>query len=254
MILVDFRNWSYGKLDFSSNTQKELLQRDFESILNVGHFDVLDLGNVKPFDFSNLFFENLDTLAISPVKNMSNYYETIDAVVELKNKEVVDYTEAADEEVFFYGVNSLIAHLGAEIALCGINEFTDESLFEEYCEDFELTPFSFDLPEGMFTRDIALFAGNTLLICLEYLKDKKLKKDLFSFLKNNDLEMVTFTKNQAERDVFNMKYIEGKLLITEKVNLLLTADQKEKLRELSIEVLKLPFLDKVGVSLRNIII
>lgn len=255
MILIDFRNWIFDKsLGFLPNAQKELLQRDFDTLTKNTNFKILDLGAVKPLSISNLFFKNKEQIAVSPLKNIETYYEAIDKVLETENKGTIDYTEAAEEEIYFYGQNSLVSHLASEIALCGINENTDESLFEEYCEDFELTPFSFDLPDDILTSDMACFVGNTLLICLAYIKDKKVKKDLFSLLKANRISTITFTKEQVEHGVFDMKPVGDKLILTQKAYDVFTEDQKNALLEIKTEIIKIPFLEKAGIKLRDIIL
>ena len=253
MILIDFRNWVFDKtLGFLPNAQKELLQRDFDDLRNAANFETLDLGTIRTLSISDLFFKDEEQIAVSPVNNIQDYYAVIDKVLEVETKEIIDYTEAAEEEIYFYGSNSLVVHLNSEIALCGINEKADESLFEEYCEDFELTPFSFDLPDDIQTSDIACFVGNTLLICLAYIKDKKVKKDLFSLLKANEISTITFTKEQVENGVFDIKYVGKKLLISKKAFDLLTTEQKQAFSDA--EIVKVPFLEKAGVKLRDIIL
>ncbi|MGY5355605.1 arginine deiminase-related protein [Wenyingzhuangia sp. IMCC45467] len=253
MILIDFRNWIFDKsLGFLPNAQKQLLQMDFDALTKLFNFDILDLGVVMPFSVSDLFFKNKEQIAVSAVKSVSSYYEIIDLILEKENKEIVDYTQATEEEVYFYGQNSLVAHFETEIALCGINQFTDESLFEEYCEDFELTPFSFNLPDDLLTRDVACFVGNTLWICLDYITDKKDRKQLFSILKNHGIKTVTFTKEQVVKGVFDLKSVDGKLLISKKSFDLFTETQKAFLPD--IEIVDCTFLEKAGIKLRDIIL
>lgn len=253
MVLVDFRKWSFGDLSYLPDSQKELLQRDFKTLNSIGDFKVIDFKK-REILISDLFLENKEVVAVSSVNNLSDYFKTIDVVLEKKNKEVIDYTDAADEEVYFYGSNSLVAHHTAEIGICGVNKNSDESLFEEYCEDFELTPFSFELPEGIFTSDIAFFTINKLFICLDYIQDKKEKKQLFSILKSSGIELVSFTKEQVEQKVFNMKLLEdGHLLILQSTYDLFTEKQKAAMLDLDIEIIKLPFLEEVGVSLNQLL-
>ena len=255
MILIDFRNWIFDKsLDFLPNAKKELLQRDFDALTKITDFNVLDLGAIKPFSISSLFFKNEKQVAVSAIKNIIEYYEIIDNVLEIENKEVVDYSEAAEEDVYFYGSNSLVAHLNSEIASCGINGSSDESLFEEYCEDFEFTPFSFDIPEEITTSDIAFFIGNTLLICLEYITDKKVKKQLFSLLKQNGIKIVTFTKKQVKEGVLDLKCVKEKLLISKKAFDLFSTEQQKEISDLNIEVINKSFLQKTEIRLREIIL
>ena len=257
MILIDFKSWVLNSSkDLLPNARKELLTRDFETILSAGNFNVLNLGDHKSIDISALFFENGNCIAVSAIQNIADFYEDIDRILEQKQKEVIDYTEAAEEDVFFYGSNSLVAHIEKEIAISGINKYSDESLFEEYCEDFELTPFSFDLSDEYFTSDIALFVGNLLLICSELITDKKVKKQLFTTLKKQDITIVKISKDQVRLGVLDMKFItyDNILLITKKTNGLLSTQQKEQLKEFNLKVLEVPFLEKNDIKLRNIIL
>lgn len=254
MVLIDFRNWSFENFGYLPNAKSELLRRDFNSIKESINIDVLDLGSLEPFKFNSLFFENTNTIAVSPLKNIESVYASINSLLEAKNKEVMDYTEAAEEDVYFYGKNSLIAHLGSEIALCGINTLSDESLFEEYCEDFELTPFSFDITDEFLTSDFALFIGNTLLICLEFIKDKKTKKDLFSILKQQNIDVITLTKSQIESGITNIKLVGETLLITKKSYDLFTENQKQQLENFTIKIIDVPFLEKAKLTLSDVIV
>lgn len=252
MVLIDFRSWEFKGSGFLPNAEKELLKRDFEAISSKAEFQILEVERTEALCLSSLFFENASDIAVSSIQHIEKYYKVIDAVLSKKDKEVIDYTEAGEEEVYFYGADSLVAHLNTEVALCGINTLTDESLFEEYCEDFELTPFSFDLPEGVFTSDVAFFANNKLLICLEYIKDKKQKKQLTSLLKKNGIELVAFTKAQVDEKVLNVKMLNnGRLLILNSAYDLFTEKQKEAV--LDVEVIELPFLEKAGVQLKDIL-
>lgn len=254
-MLVDFRSWVFDeKLGVLPNAQKELLQREFNALKTIIDDDILEVREMKPFSIADLFFENSETIAVSPVKKIEHFYGLIDQVLEIRQKEVIDYTAAVKEQVYFCGAAGLVVHLTSEIALCGVNSKADESLFEEYCEDFELTPFSFDLPEGLVTSDVALFVEDTLLICLEYILDKKMKKDLFSFLKANNIRTVVLTKEQILKGVLDIKFINNKLLMAKYVNNVLTDQQKEDLGVFKTEVLKLPFLEKAGIKLRDVIL
>ncbi|MEN8765536.1 arginine deiminase-related protein [Wenyingzhuangia sp.] len=253
MILLDFRHWAFDQvLGCLPDTQIELLQKDFDMLLKVEEFKILDLIVGKPLSISSLFFKNESQIAISPIENLPG--GLIDVVLELEDKAVVDYSGAAREEVYFHGQNSLVSHQLKEIALCGVNAFTDESLFEEYCEDFELTPFCFDLPDNLLTRDIACFVDDILLICWEYIEDKKVKKQLFSILKSNGIKVITVTKNQVSQGILNMSLLNGKLLITQEAFCLFTEKQKQEISKQDIEVVPLPFLERLGLKLRDIIL
>lgn len=254
MILVDFRGWEFKtQTAYLPNAQKELLQRDFDALKNIQDFNIVK--SPVQAKLSDLFFKNNHTIAVSPVNNIKHFYETLDTVLEIEDKEVIDYTEAAEEEVYFYGNNSLVAHHVLEIGICGINRNSDESLFEEYCEDFELSPFSFDLPEGLMTSDIAFFANNKLLMCLEFVKDKKAKKQLISLLKSAGIELVSFTKQQVEKGVFNAKLLNSdKMVIAQNAYDLFTEKQKEAILGIDLKIVELPFLEATEIQLRDLIL
>ncbi|MGY5351874.1 arginine deiminase-related protein [Wenyingzhuangia sp. IMCC45533] len=254
MLLLDFRNWKIQNLGIIPNTQTALLKKDFEVLKNILKTNVLKTVTEKPLSLSSLFFENSHTVAVSAVRNLKSYYGLIDEVLDVKNKELIDYTEAIKEEVFFYGSESLVAHPSSEIALAGINQKTDESLFEEYCEDFELTPFSFDLPDGLFTRDIACFLGTTLLVCLDYISDKKTKKSLLANLKINGIDIITVSKEQVSMGILNFTVINDTVLMPKSVIEIFTTVQLNKLSEIEIIELSLSFLDQANIKLRDVII
>ncbi|MGY6649668.1 arginine deiminase-related protein [Wenyingzhuangia sp. IMCC45574] len=254
MILLDFRNWEFTtQQKYLPNAQTKLVQADFDTLSEIGDFTILKTA--IPVSLSDLFLKNEGTIAVSSVKGIERFYETFDAVLEIENKEVVDYTEAAEEEVYFYGSSSLVANHPFEIGICGVNSKADESLFEEYCEDFELNPFSFDLPESLDTADIAFFVESRLFMCLDYVKDKKLKKQLFSLLKSNGIELVTFTKEQVEQGVFNMLLLKnGRLVIVKTAYDLFTEKQKTAISDLKLQIVELPFLEEANVKLRAILL
>ncbi len=255
MILLDFRNWEVeSSLQMLQNTQKALLKKDFDTLLAVIAVGVVDLGKVEAYTFSNLFFENGNSIAVSSVKNVASFYKSIDTIIDAKQKEIIDYTEASEEAVYFYGTNSLVANLHCEIGICGVNSLSDESLFEEYCEDFELTPFSFDLPEGLYTSDIAVFVNNTLFICLDFITDKKNKKALLNLVKAKGIRVIAVQKTQVEKGVLNMKFVNNTLVITTTAYALLTDTQKKELIDFSVKQVSLPFLDRIGIRLRDIIL
>ncbi|WP_010137162.1 arginine deiminase-related protein [Ochrovirga pacifica] len=254
MILLDFRNWEFTtQKKYLPNAQKELVQSDFNILSELQDFSILK--TTIPVSLSDLFLKNENTIAVSSVKDIERFYETLDSVLEVEDKEVMDYTEAAEEEVYFYGSSSLVVNHKVELGICGVNENTDESLFEEYCEDFELNPFSFDLLKGVFTSDIALFVGNKLLMCLDYIKDKKLKKQLIGLLKNSGVELIAFTKEQVEQNAFNAKLLEdGRLVILQTAYNLFTEKQRAAISDIDLEIVALPFLEEANVKLRDILL
>lgn len=253
MILLDFRDWEFAtQKKYLPNAQKELVKTEFDTLKSIQDFSVVK--SLAKANLSDLFFKQNDTVAVSAVKNIEQFYETLDTVLEIEDKESIDYTEAAEEEVYFYGSSSLVAHAASEIAICGVNEKADESLFEEYCEDFEMNPLVFDLPEHLFTSDVAFFAKDKLWMCLEFVKDKKVKKQLLTLLKANNLELVSFTKDQVEKGVLNAVELAGdKVMITEQAYVLFTEKQKEAVSGVNLEVVALPFLEDAGIKLRDLI-
>jgi len=252
-MLINFTQWEF-KTDLLPNTLKILVTKDFETLKKISECSVLDLGILKPFKISSLFFERNGILGVSPIAHVNKFYGVIDTVLASKNVEVIDYTTAAEEKVYFNGADSLVANFKFEIGLCGINKYTDESLFEEYCEDFELTPLSFDLPDDVMTSEMSFFIGNILFICMDFIVDKKVKKQILSIVANVGLKVIYITKQQVKKGVLNMKCVADYLVITDTAKNELTNNQLKELESSKI-VLKevfLPFLDKEGIKLRDV--
>lgn len=254
MKLVDFRNWEFKISNVLPNAQKALIKKDFDTMQSRTGFDVLKNESNEPLFFSSYYYENEDLLGISSLPKVHDFLNMFSDFIASKEKDIVDYSEAADEKIFFYGSKSLVAHSESEIGVCGVNSLSDESLFEEYCEDFELTPFGFELEEGKFTSDVCLFIGNTLFVCWDYIKDKKEKKQLLSLLKRYNIEVFSINKSQVEKDILNMVFVNRKLWMFKSVFEQFSDEQKKKLERFELEIIEAPFLESERVKLADIIL
>ncbi len=254
MLLLNFKNWSFSKTQLLPNAQKAMLKKDFDTLQTTLNLDVIETLIEQPVSLSKLFFENKTTIGVSSIKNIASYYQLIDTILEKKNKEVIDYTEASQEEIYFSGAENLNAHLNSEIAICGINKHTDESLFEEYCEDFELTPFSFEIPDNLSTRDICVFTNNTLLICLDLIKDKKVKKNLIKLLHQNNIQIINLQQNQISTGILNLIYSDNTIIMSQTTKELFHNTQLSQLNKHTIKIINCPTLELAQIKLRDIIL
>ena len=99
---------------------------------------------------------------------------------------IVDYTEAEEEEIFLEGTGSMILDREHSIAYCALSPRADEELFIEFCEDFEYTPLLFTANQTVNNQREAIYHTNVMMcvaeqfaiICLAAIDDKKERKNV----------------------------------------------------------------------------
>ena len=104
---------------------------------------------------------------------------------------IVDYTEAEDEDVFLEGTGSILMDRQNERAYCALSARADESLFIEFCEDFEYTPVVFTANQTVDGKRLPIYHTNVMMclaeefcvICLDTIDDKKERKNVLKHLK-----------------------------------------------------------------------
>ncbi|MFO7721149.1 MAG: arginine deiminase-related protein, partial [Gillisia sp.] len=79
-----------------------------------------------------------------------------------KIDEVVDYTQAEEEEIFLEGTGSLILDRVNRKAYCALSPRADEDLFIEFCEDFEYTPVVFNAFQDVAGERKAIYHTNVM--------------------------------------------------------------------------------------------
>jgi len=131
---------------------------------------------------------------------------------------IVDYTEAEEEEIFLEGTGSMILDREHSIAYCALSPRADEELFIEFCEDFEYTPVLFTANQMVNNQREAIYHTNVMMcvaeqfaiICLAAIDDKKERKNVVKHLRETGKEVIDITEQQVNAFAGNMLQVIGK--------------------------------------------
>ncbi|APG63927.1 amidinotransferase [Tenacibaculum todarodis] len=195
------------------------------------------------------FHENGD-VAIYPMFAENRRLERREDVLETLEKEgfkienVIDYTEAEEEQIFLEGTGSMILDRQNRKAYCAISPRAEEELFIEFCEDFEYTPIIFtanqtvqDSREAIYHTNVMMCIAETFaVICLSSIDDKKERKNVVKNLKSDGKEVIDITEKQVQQFAGNMLQVIGKdnkkfLIMSTSAYNSLTAMQLQKIEK-----------------------
>ena len=135
-----------------------------------------------------------------------------------KINNIVDYTSAEDEGVFLEGTGSLLLDRVNDKAYCALSPRADETLFIEFCEDFEYTPVVFTAYQTVEGKRKPIYHTNVMMclaetfavICLECIDDKKERKNVVQNLADDGKEIIRITEEQVHHFAGNMLQVKGK--------------------------------------------
>jgi len=138
-----------------------------------------------------------------------------DAGFEIKN--IIDYTEAEEDDVFLEGTGSLVLDRFHRKAYCALSPRADEQLLIEFCEDFEYTPVIFTAYQTVKGERLVIYHTNVMMgvgetfavVCLDCVDDKKERKSLVNHLKNDGKEIIAITEAQVNNFAGNMLQVVG---------------------------------------------
>lgn len=147
---------------------------------------------------------------------------------------IVDYTEAEDEDVFLEGTGSILMDRQNERAYCALSARADESLFIEFCEDFEYTPVVFTANQTVDGKRLPIYHTNVMMclaeefcvICLDTIDDKKERKNVLKHLKETGKQVISITEEQMHHFAGNMLQVLG---ADDKKYLVMSADAHQSL-------------------------
>lgn len=168
------------------------------------------------------FHENGD-VAIYPMFAENRRLERREDVLEILEEKdfvienVVDYSEAEEEEIFLEGTGSMILDRRNRKAYCALSPRADEELFIEFCEDFEYTPVIFTANQTVERRREAIYHTNVMMciaetfavICLDSIDDKKEKKNVLKHLKSDGKDVIAISEQQVIQFAGNMLQVKG---------------------------------------------
>lgn len=133
-------------------------------------------------------------------------------------KEIMDYTQAEEDDVFLEGTGSLLLDRENGKAYCALSPRADEELMIEFCEDFEFTPVIFEAfqtvngkRELIYHTNVMMTLGDTFaVICADCIDDKKERKMVLDSLRGDDKEIILITEEQLNNFAGNMLEVKGK--------------------------------------------
>ena len=132
-------------------------------------------------------------------------------------EQFMDYSEAEQEDVFLEGTGSLILDRVNKKAYCALSPRADESLFIEFCEDFEYDPVVFTAYQTVEDKRLPIYYTNVMMcvadefcvICLDSIDDKKERKNVVNHLKQTGKEIINITEQQLQHFAGNMLQVQG---------------------------------------------
>ena len=133
-------------------------------------------------------------------------------------KNTMDYTSAETEGLFLEGTGSIIMDREHQKAYCALSERAHESLFIEFCEDFDCMPVLFTANQTVEGQRLPIYHTNVMMclgeeisvICLDAIDDKKERKNVVNHLKESNKEIVAITEEQMHHFAGNMLQVLGK--------------------------------------------
>ncbi|WP_298903573.1 citrulline utilization hydrolase CtlX [uncultured Psychroserpens sp.] len=130
---------------------------------------------------------------------------------------IIDYTSAEDENIFLEGTGSLLLDRVNAKAYCALSARADESLFIEFCEDFEYTPVVFTANQTVDGKRLPIYHTNVMMclaekfsvICLDTIDDKKERKNVIKHLKTDGKAIIDISETQMHHFAGNMLQVKG---------------------------------------------
>ena len=130
---------------------------------------------------------------------------------------VIDYTDAEEEDIFLEGTGSIILDRVNRKAYCALSPRADEDLFIEFCEDFEYSPVVFTANQSVDGERLPIYHTNVMMciaetfavICLDCIDDKKERKSVEKYLKEDGKEIIRITEKQVEQFAGNMLQVKA---------------------------------------------
>ncbi len=129
----------------------------------------------------------------------------------------MDYTAAEQEEVFLEGTGSILLDRVNQKAYCALSQRAHESLFIEFCEDFDCFPVIFHANQTVDGKRLPIYHTNVMMamaetfavICLDAIDDKKERKNVVEHIKMDGKEVIRISEEQMCHFAGNMLQVIG---------------------------------------------
>ena len=160
------------------------------------------------------------------------------------NDEIMDYTAAEDDGFYLEGTGSIVLDRQNSKAYCALSPRSDEELFIEFCEDFDMNPVIFEAFQNVggdrkliYHTNVMMCVGITFaVICADCIDDKKERKMVLDSLKADEKEIILISEDQMNNFAGNMLEVVGAderryLVMSAAANKALTKKQITQLEE-----------------------
>ncbi len=160
-----------------------------------------------------------------------------------KINNIIDYTSAEEEGVFLEGTGSLLLDRANDKAYCALSPRADETLFIEFCEDFEYTPVVFTAYQTFEGKRLPIYHTNVMMclaetfavICLDSIDDKKERKNVIQNLTDDGKEIIKISEKQLAQFAGNMLQVRG---ANDKLFLIMSQSAYDSLSQTQIELIE----------------
>lgn len=226
-------NYFQEGLQLTNEEINKLAQKEFDAFVaklrSVG-VHVIVVEDDKKLDTPDSIFPNNwvsfhedGTAAIYPIfaenrrrERRPEVFEKIEAEGFLIEN-VIDYTDAEEDNVFLESTGSLIMDRQHEKVYCALSPRAHEELLIEFCEDFEFSPVIFTAYQDVGGKRMPIYHTNVMMcvaenfavICLDSIDDKKERKNVVKHLRSDGKEIIEITEAQLHHYAGNMLQVRG---------------------------------------------
>jgi len=157
---------------------------------------------------------------------------------------IMDYTQAEQQNVFLEGTGSMILDRVNHTAYCALSPRADKELFLEFCEDYDYFPVVFRALQTVDQKRMAIYHTNVMLcvgeafavVCLSSVDDLKERNALIAQLNADGKQIIDITEEQMHQFAGNMLQVKGSedrrcIVMSQSALDSLSPDQKEQLKQ-----------------------
>lgn len=157
---------------------------------------------------------------------------------------IMDYTQAEQQNVFLEGTGSMILDRVNHTAYCALSPRADKELFLEFCEDYDYFPIVFRALQTVDQKRMAIYHTNVMLcvgeafavVCLSSVDDLKERNALIAQLNADGKQIIDITHEQMHQFAGNMLQVKGSedrrcIVMSQSALDSLSPDQKEQLKQ-----------------------
>ncbi|MGS0524997.1 citrulline utilization hydrolase CtlX [Zobellia nedashkovskayae] len=226
-------NYFQEDIDVQNTTINSKAQQEFDTFVDVLRskgVNVIVVEDTKEPDTPDSIFPNNwisfhanGTVGLYPMFAENRRSERREDILEtleekgLHIENIVDYTSAEAEGVFLEATGSIALDRVNKKAYCALSGRADEELFIEFCEDFEYSPVIFTANQSVDGKRMAIYHTNVMMclaenfsvICLDTIDDKKERKNVIDYLKQDGKEIIKITEQQMHHFAGNMLQVLG---------------------------------------------